>query len=154
LLALPMATRRQTYLPDSESADVAAWLSEGWIADTLQLGAAMPYQAGVSATLQYFLTDADGTEYSYYWTIQDGQLGAAGLGEHANPDVELSVSLGDARSMQTGATDATSAFMEGRLRVDGDLDLLMQLLPITGSSEYQQLERELARRTDFDHIGQ
>ncbi|MGC9154766.1 MAG: SCP2 sterol-binding domain-containing protein [Ferrimicrobium sp.] len=132
---------------------MAAWLSEGWIADTLELGAVMPYQAGVSATLQYFLTDTHGTEYAYYWTIRDGQLAAAGLGEHVAPDVELSVSLEDARSMQTGLTDATSAFMEGKLRVDGDLDLLMTLLPITGSNEYQELERELARRTDFDRIG-
>ncbi|WP_298210447.1 SCP2 sterol-binding domain-containing protein [Ferrimicrobium sp.] len=132
---------------------MASWLSDGWIADTLELGAVMPYQSGVSATLQYFLTDAHGAEYSYYWTIVDGQLAAAGLGEHASPDVELSVSLQDARSMQTGLTDATSAFMEGKLRVDGDLDLLMTLLPITGSKEYQELEHELARRTDFDHIG-
>ncbi|MCI2974806.1 MAG: SCP2 sterol-binding domain-containing protein [Ferrimicrobium sp.] len=132
---------------------MAAWLSPGWIQDTLELGAAMPYQAGVSATLQYFLTAADGGEYAYYWSIEDGQLGAAGLGEHPAPDVELSVSLEDARSMQTGKTDATSAFMEGKLRVDGNLDLLLQLLPITGSKEYQELERELARRTDFDQLG-
>lgn len=148
-----MDIKRLTSSLESEGVDMASWLSDGWIADTLELGAAMPYQAGVSATLQYFLTDDDGTEYSYYWTIQDGQLGAAGLGEHPSPDVELSVSVDDARSMQTGVTDATSAFMEGKLRVDGNLDLLMQLLPITGSSEYQELERELARRTDFDHIG-
>ncbi|MEX6429546.1 MAG: SCP2 sterol-binding domain-containing protein [Ferrimicrobium sp.] len=132
---------------------MATWLSPEWIADTLELGAAMPYQAGVSATLQYYLTSADGGEYAYYWSIQDGQLGDAAIGEHPHPDVELSMSLEDARGMQTGLMDATSAFMEGRLRVDGNLDLLMQLLPITGSKEYQELERELARRTDFDHLG-
>lgn len=131
---------------------MAGWLSEGWIRDTLELGAAMPEREGMSAVLQYVLQSDDGTEHLYYWVVESGRLADAGLGEHERPDVELTVGLADARAMQTGALDATSAFMEGRLRVSGNLDRLLELLPLTSSPEYQELERELARRTDFDAV--
>lgn len=131
---------------------VASWLSEGWIRDTRELGQAMAEREGMSAILQYVLEAEDGAEYPYYWVVEDGRLADAGLGEHPTPDVELAIGVADARAMQTGQLDATSAFMEGKLRVTGNLDRLLELLPLTASTEYQELERELARRTDFDSV--
>ncbi len=131
---------------------MANWLSSGWVADTLELGAAMPRREGATALLQYYLTHED-TEYAYYWSITDGQLTGAGIGEAEEPDVELTISLEDAQAMQQGSLDATAAFMDGRISVTGDLELLLQLLPITSSDEYVALERTLASRTDFHAIG-
>ncbi len=131
---------------------MANWLSSGWVADTLELGAAMPERDGATALLQYYLTQEE-REYAYYWSIEDGRLAGAGIGIADAPDVELTIGLEDERAMQEGTLDATTAFMEGRITVSGNLDLLLSLLPITGSEEYLQLERTLAERTDFSAIG-
>lgn len=130
---------------------MGAWLSAAWIADTKELGRAMPYREGASGVVQYFVL-AD-RERPYYWVIKDGQLFDAGLGEHPSPDVSITVDVDVARAMQMGELEPTTAFLEGRLEVEGNLDLLVGLLPITSSPEYRELEQELARRTDFDLIG-
>lgn len=130
---------------------MGAWLSSAWVADTKELGAAMPRQEGASGVVQYFVL-AD-VERPYYWVITDGQLADAGLGEHPSPDVSITVDVEIARAMQRGELDPTTAFLEGRLEVEGNLDLLVALLPITASPAYRNLEQELARRTDFDRLG-
>ncbi len=130
---------------------MGAWLSSAWIEDTKELGKGMPPRAGFSAVVQYYVL-AD-VERPYYWVIRDGQLADAGLGEHPSPDVAITVDVEVARAMQQGTLDPTTAFLEGKLEVDGDLERLVSLLPITASSEYRTLEAELARRTDFDRLG-
>lgn len=130
---------------------MGAWLSSAWVADTKELGAAMPRQEGANGVVQYYVL-AD-VERPYYWVIADGQLADAGLGEHPNPDVSITVDVEIARAMQRGELDPTTAFLEGRLEVEGNLDLLVALLPITASPAYRTLEQELARRTDFDRLG-
>lgn len=128
---------------------MAQWLSEGWIKDCQELGAVMPRSEGLSGVVQYVIVDGPGPDVLYYWAIRDGQLIDAELGEHANPDVELTIAFGDAKEMQRGNLDATEAFMAGKIEADGDLDTLMRLLPLTTSAEYQNLEKTLALRTDF-----
>jgi putative sterol carrier protein len=128
------------------------WLSKQWIADTLELGAKMPEKQGAKGTVQYFLVGGT-SEYSYWWKIENGQLTGAGLGVNQEAEIEITVTVDDARAMQTGQLDPTAAFVEGKLKVTGDFDLLMSLLPITSSPEYKQLELELASRTDFYQLG-
>jgi putative sterol carrier protein len=130
---------------------VGAWLSNAWIADTKELGQAMPERPGANGVVQYYVL-AD-VERPYYWVIRDGRLADAGLEEHPAPDVAITVDVEVARAMQTGELEPTTAFMEGKLEVEGNLDLLVELLPITSSEQYRNLERELARRTDFDRLG-
>ncbi len=128
---------------------MAKWLSDAWIRDCVELGVAMPKREGLSGVVQYVIVDGPGKDVLYYWAIKDGQMNDAALGEHESPDVELTIAYHDARDMQRGELDATEAFMTGKIGADGNLDTLMHLLPLTTSLEYQNLEKELAARTDF-----
>lgn len=51
-------------------------------------------------------------------------------GEGKNADCTISVSLDDFEKMTAGQLDPTSAFMQGKLRVAGDMGLAMRLGPI------------------------
>ncbi len=51
-------------------------------------------------------------------------------GEGKNADCTISVSLDDFEKMVKGELDGTSAFMQGKLRVAGDMGLAMKLGPI------------------------
>ncbi|SHE27971.1 SCP-2 sterol transfer family protein [Ferrithrix thermotolerans DSM 19514] len=126
------------------------WLSQQWIEDTKRLGMDMPKQEGMSAAIQYTISNTPSGDVSYAWIVKDGQLIDAYLGECKEPDVTLTIAMSDARSMAKGELDATAAFMQGLIGVEGDMNKLISLLPLTTSKEYQDLEKQLATLTDFE----
>ncbi|MGC8480097.1 MAG: SCP2 sterol-binding domain-containing protein [Acidimicrobiales bacterium] len=125
------------------------WLTEEWIADTKELGSAMPERPGMTATINYVITGAPSGDVEYFWAVVDGRLADAGIGRSESGDVSLTISYGDAKAMQIGELDANTAFMQGKIGVGGDLGKLLELLPLTSSQEYRTLEATLASRTDF-----
>ena len=126
------------------------WLTQEWIEDTKTLGAEMPERPSMTASLLYIISDTPSGDVYYSWIVQDGKLIDASLGEYHEPDVTLTISMEDAKAMAKGERDATTAFMQGQIGVEGDLDKLIALLPLTTSQEYQELEHKLAAITDFD----
>jgi putative sterol carrier protein len=55
----------------------------------------------------------------------------------------------DAMKVQKGELDANAAFMQGRMKVSGNMAKLMSLLPLTNSPEYRALQEEIRGITDF-----
>jgi putative sterol carrier protein len=51
-------------------------------------------------------------------------------GDGKSADCTITVSLSDFEKMAKGELDGTSAFMQGKLRVAGDMGLAMKLAPI------------------------
>jgi putative sterol carrier protein len=51
--------------------------------------------------------------------------------------------------IQKGELDANAAFMQGRVKVTGNMAKLMAMLPITNSAEYKQLQVETLEITEF-----
>jgi putative sterol carrier protein len=63
--------------------------------------------------------------------------------------VTLTESYEDAMRIQKGELDANAAFMQGRVKVTGNMAKLMAMLPITNSAEYKQLQVETLEITEF-----
>ena len=79
---------------------------------------------GVDATIQYHLTGEEGGDYII--TIQDGQCGVAeGIAE--NPNMTLTADAQDYKDVITGKTNGMTAFMQGKVKLAGDLNLAMKL---------------------------
>ena len=80
---------------------------------------------GVDAVVQLKLTGAQSAEW--YVTIKDGKCS---LAEGAAPAARLTVTAdsGDFIKIFTGQMDGVQAFMQGRLKVAGDMGLAMKLL--------------------------
>jgi putative sterol carrier protein len=90
-----------------------------------QMGAAIGDNSGLGGTLKFdfgepgsVLIDGKATPN----TVSDG--------DGKNADCTISVSLDTFEKMVKGELDGTSAFMQGKLRVAGDMGLAMKLGPI------------------------
>lgn len=79
---------------------------------------------GVDTVLQYHLTGDEGGDW--YVTIKDGQC-VVNEGVTENPNVTLTADAQDYKSVILGHTNAMQAFMTGKLRLAGDLNLAMKL---------------------------
>jgi putative sterol carrier protein len=80
---------------------------------------------GVEAVVQYHLTGEQGGDWVI--TIKDGAC-TVEPGETAEPSLTLTADSQDYLGMFTGETNAMQAFMQGKLKLAGDLNLAMKLL--------------------------
>jgi putative sterol carrier protein len=55
----------------------------------------------------------------------------------------------DAAKIQKGEIDTNAAFMQGRMKVTGNMAKLLGLLPLTNSPEYKKLEEEMRATTTY-----
>lgn len=82
--------------------------------------------SGLNATLKL---DFNGAGIVYV----DGRATPnAVTGEDRPADCTIRVSLADFRAMTEGRLDGTTAFMMGRLKVEGNMSIAMKLGPILG----------------------
>jgi putative sterol carrier protein len=79
---------------------------------------------GVDTVLQYHLTGEEGGDWIV--TIKDGQCQVVeGVAEA--PNMTLTADSQDYKDVITGKTNAMQAFMMGKLKLAGDLNLAMKL---------------------------
>ncbi|HTW97439.1 MAG TPA: SCP2 sterol-binding domain-containing protein [Acidimicrobiales bacterium] len=128
---------------------MAKWLTQEWLDESTRLAADQPERPGVSARLQYVITDGPDGDVEYYWVIVEGRLVENRLGRLEDADVTLTQSYEDAMAIQKGDLDVNAAFMQGRVRPTGDADLMMSLLSITMSDEFQAFDRAVREMTEF-----
>ena len=128
---------------------MAKWLTQVWFDEQKKLAATQPERPGATARMQYVLTGGPDGEIKYYWVLEDGRLVEDELGELDDPELTLIMSYDDAKKVQQGEIDENAAFMQGRIKVEGNMAKLMALMPITSSTEYRQLQEELRAITEF-----
>jgi len=128
---------------------MARWLSQEWLDENTRLAESQPERPGASARLQYIITGGPDGDVAYYWIVTDGHLVENKLGLLPDAEVTLSESYEDAMAIQKGELDANTAFMQGRIKVSGDVAQLMALLPITMSSEFREFQGAVLEITEF-----
>lgn len=128
---------------------MAKWLTQEWLDQSKELAKSQPVRPGASARLQYVITDGPDGDIRYYWVVEDGQLLENQLGVLEDAEVTLSETYEDAMALQKGELDANAAFMQGKVKVDGDVAKLMSLLPITMSPEFHEFNQAVLAITEF-----
>jgi hypothetical protein len=129
---------------------MAKYLSQDWLDQGRKLAESQPERPGATARMQYVVTSAPGGEdIKYYWILENGKLQDSQLGEIPDADFTLSLGYDDSVKIQKGELDANAAFMQGRMKVTGNMGKLMALMPLTQSPEYKALQNELLAITDF-----
>ena len=89
-------------------------------------GAFLPEKApGLDAVIQFKFTGAEAGNWNA--TIKDGKVTIA-QGEHASPKMTLTADSSDYVKIFTGEIDGMQAFMQGKLKLAGDLNLAMKLM--------------------------
>ena len=111
-----------------------AFLSPEW-ADALtaavNAGDAFAQAAGSQrAKIQQVITSADG-ETRYWTTIEDGRI-AMGMGDVDAPDATITQSYDTAAALARRELSPVTGFMMGKIKVDGNMGLLMGLASALG----------------------
>lgn len=128
---------------------MAKWLSQEWLDEGRRLSEGQPERPGATVRMQYIITGGPEGDVKYYWVLEDGKLLESALGELPDAEVTLTESREDAMRIQKGELDPNAAFMQGKVKVTGNMAKLMSLLPITNSPEYKALQAEILEITEF-----
>jgi alkyl sulfatase BDS1-like metallo-beta-lactamase superfamily hydrolase len=128
---------------------MSKWLTQDWLDETRTMAESQPERPGATARMQYVVTGGPDGDISYYWLLENGQLKEAKLGKLDDAEVTLTTGWDDAVKIQKQELDANTAFMQGKVKVTGNMAKVMSLLPITNSPEYKQLQNDIAAITEF-----
>ncbi len=128
---------------------MAKFLSQEWLDKGREMAESQPERPGATARMQYVVTGGPEGDVKYYWVLENGKLLEAQLGEMDDPEVTLTQTYEDALKIQKGELDANAAFMQGRIKVTGNMAKLMSLLPLTNAPEYKQLQDEIRAITEY-----
>ena len=125
------------------------FLTQEWHDECRRLAESQPERPGASARMQYVVTGGPDGDIRYFWLLENGKLLESGVGDMEEPEITLTQSYEDATAIQKGELDANAAFMQGRVKVTGNMAKLMSLLPITNSPEYRKLQDEIREITEY-----
>ena len=107
------------------------FLSEEWANEVTQrLNASEEFKSAASGQqvkLQQVVTNApDGSEHKYYFTLENGAA-QVGVGDLADAEATLTQDYDTAVAITKQELNAQNAFMQGKLKISGNMMKLMQL---------------------------
>ena len=108
-----------------------------------------PERPGATARMQYIVSGTPEGDVHYYWVVENGKLLDSQLGDLPDADFSMSMSYDDALKIQRLELDPNAAFMQGRIKVSGNMAKLMSLMPLTNAPEYKALQDEIQKVTEF-----
>jgi predicted lipid carrier protein YhbT len=128
---------------------MSKWLTQEWLDETKGMAESQPERPGASAKMQYIVTGGPDGDIKYYWVLENGKLLESELGELADAEVTMTQTYDDAMKIQQGELDVNAAFMQGRIKVTGNMAKLMSLMPLTNATEYRELQKQIQEITQY-----
>lgn len=128
---------------------MAQYLSQEWLDLQRELAQEFPERPGATARMQYVVTGTPEGDVRYFTVITDGRIVENTLGVDAEAEFTLSTTYDDSVKILNGELDANAAFMQGRMKVTGNMGKLMSLMPLTQSAEYKAIQAKVAEQTEI-----
>jgi putative sterol carrier protein len=125
------------------------YLSQEWLDEFVKLAEDQPPRPGATVKIQYKATNGPDGDIDYYWIINEGKFEDAKLGTVDGADFTMTSAYEDTAKVQRGELDATAAFMQGKMKVSGNMAKMMSLLPITNSPEWKALQEKVNTITEY-----
>jgi len=128
---------------------MAKYLTQEWLDIGKELSQEFPERPGATARMQFVTTGAPEGDVAYYQVLENGKILESVLGEDSNADFTITSTYDDSVKIAKQELDANAAFMQGRMKVTGNMGKLMSLMPLTQSPEYKAIQAKIAEQTDF-----
>lgn len=128
---------------------MAKYLSQEWLDLQKDLAQEFPERPGATARMQYVVTGAPEGDAKYYTVIDNGKITENSLGEDDQAEFTLTSTYDDSVKVLKGELDPNAAFMQGKMKVTGNMGKLMSLMPLTQSPEYKAIQAKLADQTEY-----
>ena len=125
------------------------YLTQEWMDTAKQLAQDFPETPGASVRMQQVVTGGPEGDVKYYTVIENGKTVEQQLGDDPQADVTMTSSYEDSVKMAQGELDANAAFMQGKVKVTGNMAKMMSLMPLTAKPEYKAIGDKLREQTEF-----
>jgi putative sterol carrier protein len=128
---------------------MAKYLTQEWLDLQTELAQSFPEKPNATARMQTVVTGAPDGDVSYYTIIENGKIIENKLGTDEQAEFTMTQGYDDSVKVLKGELDANAAFMQGRVKVTGNMGKLMSLMPLTQSPEYKAIQTDVAAQTEF-----
>ena len=128
---------------------MAKFLSQEWLDLQRDRAQEFPERPGATARMQYKITGGPDGDVAFYTVIDNGKILENALGEDPQAEFTMTVTHDDFTKTSKGELDANAAFMQGRLKVTGNMGKLMALMPLTQSPEYKAIAEKVNAETEY-----
>ncbi len=128
---------------------MAKYLSQEWHDQAKQFAQTFPEKPGATARMGVKVTGGPEGDIAYYQIVENGLVVDQSLGELADADFVMTSTYDDSVRIQKGELDANAAFMQGKMKVTGNVGKLMSLMPLTMSPEYKQIQEQIRESTEY-----
>jgi hypothetical protein len=117
---------------------MANYLSEQWLAAWGRALGALPERPGADARVRRVVTGGPDGDVTYHLVLVDGRVTTTGLGPGEEPDITFTSPYDVGLAIATGDLDPSVAFMQGRLKVDGEPGPLHTVLPLASGDGWRR----------------
>ncbi len=125
------------------------YLSQEWHDAAKALAEDFPERPGASARMNYAVSGGPTGDIAYYQIVENGRVVEQKIGSLPDADCTMSIGFADSLKIQKGELDANAAFMQGKVKVTGNMGKVMALMPLTMSAEYKDIQVKLRELTEY-----
>ena len=125
-----------------------ALLSEEWLRTQQEETSSLPERPGCTARIQYEVSGPPLGKVVWHTELEDGRTVATAAGPVDEPDFTVIVPLADFRDVVRGALPLDVGYMQGRVKVTGNVGRMLSVLPVTTSAEWREAMERVAAATE------
>lgn len=123
-------------------------LTQAWLDAQRAATEQLPERPGASATIEYRVSGAPDGDVVFHTVLTDGRITWSALGPaEPEPDFVVLVPYDEYVAIVRGELDQNVGFMQGRVKVTGNIGRMLSVLPVTASEEWRAAADEVLARS-------